>query len=252
MKKFINDNELIEGIDQGEENRKGLGNSRIVNSCSGLTLYRRYNMFKHSPLILILLGFLIFFTNGFAPALISSRVRTSSRGWAKLKLMATEAELVNELRRLVDQSSQIGVDSDEGVVRSIESVVEELEKYQEGEELTKVPLRGTHRLLFSMAKGGSNGKLGPFVGAVNQEFEDDQAFVNSVTLGPLSIRLSAQREILTDRNVRVKFKSTSVRVFGQEVVNKETKGAGVWSLRYFKDGLRIMDTPSLFIIEEVK
>ena len=95
-------------------------------------------------------------------------------------------------------------------------------------------------------------ELGPFVGAVKQEFEDDQAFVNSVTLGPLSIRLSAQREILTDRNVRVKFKSTSVRVFGQEVVNKETKGAGVWSLRYFKDGLRIMDTPSLFIIEEVK
>ena len=107
-----------------------------------------------------------------------------------------------------------------------------------------------------MAKGGSNGKLGPFVGKVQQDFLDDENFINSVRLGPLMIRLQAVREILTDRNVRVKFKNTSVSLFGNCLVNKETKGQGVWKMRYFnKDPtvgrrIRVMDTPSLFIIEE--
>lgn len=132
----------------------------------------------------------------------------------------------------------------------------QLEAFQKGENLSGISLQGKHTLLYSMAKGGSNGKLGPFVGKVQQDFLDDENFINSVSLGPLMIRLQAVREILTDRNVRVKFKNTSVSLFGNCLVNKETKGQGVWKMRYFnKDPtvgrrIRVMDTPSLFIIEE--
>jgi hypothetical protein len=107
-----------------------------------------------------------------------------------------------------------------------------------------------------MAKGGSNGKLGPFVGTVQQEFIDDKKFINSVSLGPLKIKLQAVREILTDQSVRVKFEKTSVSLFRNRLVDKETKGQGVWKMRYFNEDpnvgrrIRIMDTPSLFIIEE--
>ena len=117
-------------------------------------------------------------------------------------------------------------------------------------------MRGKHNLLYSMAKGGSNGKLGPFVGTVQQEFIDDKKFINSVSLGPLKIKLQAVREILTDQSVRVKFEKTSVSLFRNRLVDKETKGQGVWKMRYFNEDpnvgrrIRIMDTPSLFIIEE--
>ena len=120
-----------------------------------------------------------------------------------------------------------------------------------------------------MAKGGSNGKVGPFVGKVNQIFVDDTNFINQVTLGPLKVELLATREILDDKRVRVTFKKTRFNLFGNTLKETETKvrgflkvvkymtltllqGSGVWTIKFFEDGLRIMDTPSLFIIKAIK
>ena len=117
----------------------------------------------------------------------------------------------------------------------------------------RVPISGTYELLWSMAKGGSNGKVGPFVGSVTQEIVDDENFINAVKLGPLKIALSATREVLDDKRIRVKFVSTSVRLFGKQLLDKPTKGQGVWEQIAVNDdaSLRVMNTPSLFVLRRL-
>ncbi|GMH97661.1 hypothetical protein TrST_g10696 [Triparma strigata] len=157
---------------------------------------------------------------------------------------------LNELRSLIDEAGgQVGISADPAVVTKIERVVDALPQTKNP---TAIPLTGTHELLFSMAKGGSNGKVGPFVGKVNQIFVDDTNFINQVTLGPLKVELLATREILDDKRVRVTFKKTRFNLFGNTLKETETKGSGVWTIKFFEDGLRIMDTPSLFIIKALK
>ena len=117
----------------------------------------------------------------------------------------------------------------------------------------RVPISGTYELLWSMAKGGSNGKVGPFVGSVTQEIVDEENFINAVKLGPLKIALSATREVLDDQRIRVKFVSTSVKLFGKQLLDKPTKGQGVWEQIAVNDdaSLRVMNTPSLFVLRRL-
>ena len=121
-----------------------------------------------------------------------------------------------------------------------------------------MPLAGTYDLLYSMAKGGSNGKVGPFVGAVTQVILDEQNFINQVSLfgGALVVQLYAQREIIDDNKIRVSFVETVFKLFGNEVKRQPTEGTGVWKQLYVESGqdgsakLRVMRTPSLFVLRQ--
>jgi len=124
-------------------------------------------------------------------------------------------------------------------------------------EEARVPVRGTYDLLYSMAKGGSNGKVGPFIGKVSQIIVDEARFINQVELfNVLTVQLHAQREIIADDKIRVTFVETVFQLFGSEVSRKPTKGSGVWEQVYVKraaDGsaaLRVMRTPSLFVLQQ--
>jgi len=114
-----------------------------------------------------------------------------------------------------------------------------------------MPLSGAWDLLYCTAPGGSNGKVGPFVGQVTQRFVDDTRFVNEVELfGALKIGLEAEREIIDDRNIQVAFKELAFFAFGREVFRKEAKGKGVWEQIYVDEELRVMSTPSLFVLRK--
>jgi hypothetical protein len=121
-----------------------------------------------------------------------------------------------------------------------------------------VPLTGVHNLLYSAAPGGSSGRIGPFAGTVRQTFVDDKTFINSVELGPLKIELRAERKAKNQNTIQVVFKETIVSLFGKMLVRKETPGRGVWKVLMAKkvneNGseklVRIMETPSLFILEQ--
>ncbi|CAE8621413.1 unnamed protein product [Polarella glacialis] len=66
-----------------------------------------------------------------------------------------------------------------------------------------MPLKGVWELLYSTAPGGSNGKVGPFIGSVTQTFVDDLRFVNAVELfGALKVSLEAEREVLDDSRIQ--------------------------------------------------
>ena len=126
----------------------------------------------------------------------------------------------------------------------------------------RFPLTGIHKTVYSAAPGGSSGKLiGPINGKVQQEFVDDVTFVNSVELGPLRIALRAERTVMNDTKIKVIFRETSVSLFGNVVTTKpiENQG-GVWSCLFvgeITDSLsgqrklvRVLETPSLFVIEQ--
>lgn len=152
-----------------------------------------------------------------------------------------------------------------GVLRSLEEQQRILDASLSAKEYSDanpalIPLNGTHKLVYSAAPGGSSGKIGPFVGKVSQEFIDDQCFINSVEFGPLRIALTAERKVRNENIIDVFFKCTTVYLFGQKVAEQEIKGGGSWNFIFCgkiqdKNGrntvIRIMETPSLFILEQI-
>jgi len=161
------------------------------------------------------------------------------------------ASLKKELYRLCE-GTRNGVDATEDTRANIARVVQDLEALQPATPApTALPLRNSqHTLLYCESQGGSSGKIGPWVGIVEQLFDasDDIQFINAVTLGPLRIELAAERKVIDDTRIKVNFRETAITAFGVELVTKPTKGSGIWTQRFVDEELRIMDTPSLFII----
>jgi hypothetical protein len=124
-------------------------------------------------------------------------------------------------------------------------------------------LTGEHKLVYSAAPGASSGRIfGNVVGVVSQYFENDDIFYNRVNFGPyIQIALKAKREILNDTSIKVSFLETSFNIFGQTLKKSKMDGSagGVWKVKFVgtvedengnKKLVRIMETPSLFILEQ--
>mmetsp|Transcript_3048 Transcript_3048/g.4104 ORF Transcript_3048/g.4104 Transcript_3048/m.4104 type:complete len:224 (+) Transcript_3048:79-750(+) len=164
-------------------------------------------------------------------------------------------ELVNKARKL----GPVGVLRPEEEQQKLFEEARAIAKYSDRKP-ARFPLKGFHELIYSAAPGGSSGKIGPFSGKVRQEFVDDTIFINTVELGPLKIALRAERKVLDDKRIRVTFRETTIYLFGNVVTSKELENSGgVWN--YIFSGeitdtngnrklVRVMETPSLFIIEQ--
>ena len=119
-------------------------------------------------------------------------------------------------------------------------------------------LTGQHELVYSASPSASSGKLGPFTGKVTQSFLDETSFINRVELfgGLAKVELNAERKVLDDSRIKVIFRRTDFFLLGKEVKSGEVKGAGIWDYRFSgivelngeRVLLRVMDTPSLFVI----
>jgi hypothetical protein len=125
-----------------------------------------------------------------------------------------------------------------------------------------VPLHGVHRLVYSGAPGASSGKLfGKVAGQVTQTFLNATHFINAVEWVPLKIELLARRQRKNAKQLDVFFEETTIRVFGQPVSRKRLPGTSGGSWKYLwvgvvEDGskrklVRVMETPSLFVLEHV-
>ena len=170
----------------------------------------------------------------------------------------TKVQQVLEFARTIGPVGSLASEEDR---QKLVSMANELVEYSDPNP-SQIPLHGTHSLVYSASEGGSSGRLGPtpFYGKVKQEFHDDTiTFVNSVSFGPLEASLRATRSIKNDATNLVKFHQTTIKVFGQTIVDKEIKGGGFWKYLFMgkildKDGtrklVRIMETPSLFVLEQ--
>mmetsp|Transcript_30872 Transcript_30872/g.46871 ORF Transcript_30872/g.46871 Transcript_30872/m.46871 type:complete len:227 (-) Transcript_30872:222-902(-) len=168
-------------------------------------------------------------------------------------------ERVNDMLEVVSQVGQVGsLVSDEEQDRVVNAASQAFSLSDS--KPARASLSGEHRLLYSAAPGASSGKLGPFVGKVTQFFEDDKTFYNRVNFGPLRISLKASREVKNDSTIKVSFLETKVTLFGQKLVEKQVGGGGIWKVKFVgritdetsgKERLiRIMETPSLFVLEQ--
>jgi len=165
-----------------------------------------------------------------------------------LSAAATKAELVS----LCQDTADNGVGASQERQEAIETAIEDLESYCMPAP-AELPLEGVYDLLYCTAPGGSSGKVGPFVGKVTQTFMNGVEFINAVELfGAAKLSLYAERKVLDDKRIRVTFKQTAVSIFGTEVFRKDIEGSGVWQQRYVDDTLRVMNTPSIFVLQKRK
>jgi hypothetical protein len=124
----------------------------------------------------------------------------------------------------------------------------------------RIPLSGVHRLVYSDSTGASSGTLfGPVHGLVTQEFVNATAYINAVTLGPLTLSVLATRRAQNDTVLTVTFHSLSVTLFGNTLLTKEIVGGGTWDMVFAGTVMneagdptlvRMLRAPSLFIIEQ--
>lgn len=169
-------------------------------------------------------------------------------------------QLSNKLLERCRDVGQIGTKTSDESRSAMRELSNQLMKYSD-DDPAFVQLTQEHELLYSESPGGSSGAIGPFVGQVTQKFVNEVEFVNGVSLGPLNIQLMAERDILDSGRIKVEFRETVVKFLGLELVRKETNGKGVWQQLFVgvvpglesKDErilLRVMLTPSLFIIQQ--
>ena len=170
-------------------------------------------------------------------------------------------ELASKLLNTCAEYGQIGAKLTEEQRAVIDNLALSLAPFSDSApaQFDKEHLRGRHELIYSASQGASSGAIGPLVGTVSQSFLDEVRYINRVELfgGLVKIELNAQRELLSDNKVRVKFVETAFYLFGMEVKSGEAKGAGVWDYIFSGhvtiDGgekmlLRVMKTPSTFVI----
>ncbi|CAB1098813.1 unnamed protein product [Ectocarpus sp. CCAP 1310/34] len=105
---------------------------------------------------------------------------------------------------------------------------------------------GTWDLIYTTTPGASGGKLGPFIGEVQQEVDIAEGlYVNYVRLGPLTGRLEATWDVVNKSQWKVVFKSIAFLLFGQQLVKNELDQAGLWTLSYLDDDMRVLTARSL-------
>eukprot|EP00967_Tisochrysis_lutea_P078903 scaffold107676_cov31-Tisochrysis_lutea.AAC.1 len=160
-------------------------------------------------------------------------------------LAASRAELLAKCRA----APRNGIGGSVEEQDAIESVVSELEPFCPPEP-ARTPLSGVWDLVYTTSKGGSSGKVGPLVGSVTQTMVDDKRFINAVDFfgGVLCLALHAERDVIDDKRIQVTFKEIALSIFGNEVIRRPSKGSGVWVQRFVDDTLRVMHTPSLFVL----
>eukprot|EP00545_Synedropsis_sp_CCMP1620_P007673 CAMPEP_0119008910 /NCGR_PEP_ID=MMETSP1176-20130426/4022_1 /TAXON_ID=265551 /ORGANISM="Synedropsis recta cf, Strain CCMP1620" /LENGTH=219 /DNA_ID=CAMNT_0006961329 /DNA_START=13 /DNA_END=672 /DNA_ORIENTATION=- len=190
----------------------------------------------------------------------SPAISSSSSSRLEMSVTTTERDTkVQEVLSFAREIGPVGKFASEEDQKKLEAMSQKLVEYSDptpGETI----LDGMHDLVYSASEGGSSGVLfGRVSGKVQQEFLDETTFINTVTLGPLKAALRATRSVKNDSTNLVKFHQTTISVFGQTVLEKDIKGGGFWKYLFMgkivdTDGkekfIRIMETPSLFVLEQ--
>ena len=205
---------------------------------------------------------------GFAPAATTSRSLNRSSLQICTDLVEAEEtdtkpttlkhDLAAKLLSTCDEYGQVGSKLSDEQRSIIDDIAASLGQYSSPSP-AKIDLKGKHELVYSASPSASSGALGPLTGKVSQSFLDETMFINRVEFfgGIAKIELYAERKVLDDNKIRVKFKETVMSVFGKEVKRFEAKGSGIWDYVFAgsitqpsgeKLFLRVMNTPSTFVI----
>jgi len=103
-------------------------------------------------------------------------------------------------------------------------------------------------LVYTTNGGSSAGKLGPFVGEVEQLIriagrdEADADYINYVRIGGGAVEgaLTATWDVLSEDKWQVNFESVKFKVLGFTLADKELSAVGIWRMTYLDDDFRIL------------
>jgi len=115
---------------------------------------------------------------------------------------------------------------------------------------------GSFKSIYTNTTGASNGKVGPFVGDVWQQFvtsrdENTGVVTNNLKLGPLRGQLTARAERRSGTKMDVLFEQIVFKLFGIPISTKEfgpnskegkKEPKGSWDIKYMDRDLRILIT----------
>lgn len=155
---------------------------------------------------------------------------------------STTSDLKILLRKLV-RGTKNGVVTSSEKRQQVANIVKNLEKQNRIRKLTSSKLLdGSWRLLYTTNSGSSAGKIGPFVGEVEQAITlGKKKYLNYVRLPGIEAYLSATWDNLSDTRWRVKFETIVVSILGIKVQEKSLEGAvGTWRMTYQDEDLRIL------------
>jgi hypothetical protein len=168
----------------------------------------------------------------------------------------TEQQLKEKIRSLA-RGTDNGMKASESIQKQIKSCVTQLEELNptntnEGRLITSDPkLDGSWKLVYTTNAGSSAGKLGPFVGEVEQLIclspssdvnNDDDYYINYVRVGGNAVvgALNATWDVLSDDTWQVNFETIEFKLFGITLLEKDLEAKGIWRKTYLDEDFRIL------------
>ena len=137
-----------------------------------------------------------------------------------------------------------GVKASQKARDEIVEIVGKLESLNSVKGISSSPfMDGNWKLIYTTNSGSSAGRLGAFIGRVDQDIDiSSRKYINYVRLGGIvQGALSATWDDLSPKLWRVKFIDVAITVFGIPVTKKSLDGSvGIWRMSYIDENLRIL------------
>ena len=149
-------------------------------------------------------------------------------------------------KNLVDitKGTSNGMKANAEVRSEVAEIVNNLEKLNDVKTISSSPvMNGNWKLLYTTNSGSSAGKLGPFIGRVDQDINvSGSKYINYVRLGGIvQGALSATWDNLSPKLWKVKFIDIEISIFGIPIQKKSLLGSeGTWRMTYLDDSIRIL------------
>lgn len=185
-----------------------------------------------------------------SPLHVSNLFDIFSPAKSSQKNVELASELKQEIRSLAART-QNGIVAADEVRSAIAENVRRLEAINPTSDLTSsAKLNGSWKLVYTTNGGSSAGKLGPFVGDVEQLIRlgndnsdtDGDDYINYVRLGGGAVEgaLTATWDVKSKKEWQVNFQSIRFSILGIPVVEKELGATGIWRKSYLDDDFRIL------------
>jgi PAP_fibrillin len=153
------------------------------------------------------------------------------------------ANLKSSLFRVTKNTSN-GIKASQTARDEVSEIVTELEKLNSVSVISSSPvMNGNWKLIYTTNEGSSAGRLGSFIGRVDQDIDvSANKYINYVRLGGIvQGALTASWDNLSPKLWRVKFLDLAITVFGIPVTKKSLVGSiGTWRMTYLDEDVRIL------------
>ena len=172
---------------------------------------------------------------------------STSLSMFKFSSSSKSAVCVDDLKadiRRTAKGKNNGITSTKEERSIISELAKKLEKVNPTKKLTTSPLmNGKWNLVYTTNEGSSAGKIGQFVGSVNQVVDlESGIYLNNVEFGAGIVKgsLKASWDVLDTRKWTVKFETIKFSLFGIPLVMKPLDQIGTWRMSYQDPDFRIL------------